>query len=78
MSSAGSHLSREFFELLKSIGESKSKQEEDRIVARDVAVLKSRLADKKLSKKVFASSKDRKEFLLRIMCVVRHGMNYFK
>ena len=34
---SGMHLSKEFFELLKAIGESKSKQEEDRIIAREVA-----------------------------------------
>ena len=37
------HLSKEFFELIKSIGESKSKQEEDRIIAREVMTLKKKL-----------------------------------
>jgi len=37
------HLSREFFELIKAIGESKSKQEEDRIIAREVMTLKKKL-----------------------------------
>lgn len=37
------HLSSEFFELIKAIGESKSKQEEDRIIAREVATLKKKL-----------------------------------
>jgi len=37
------HLSREFFELIKAIGESKSKQEEDRIIAREVVTLKKKL-----------------------------------
>ena len=36
------HLSKEFFELLKAIGESKSKQEEDRIIQREIATLKKR------------------------------------
>ena len=35
--------SREFFELIKAIGESKSKQEEDRIIAREVVTLKKKL-----------------------------------
>ena len=33
----------EFFELIKAIGESKSKQEEDRIIAREVVTLKKKL-----------------------------------
>lgn len=33
---SGSHLSKEFFELVKAIGESKSKQEEDRIIMHEV------------------------------------------
>ena len=36
---SGSHLSKDFFELVKAIGESKSKQEEDRIILDEVAVL---------------------------------------
>ena len=32
MATGGTNLSKEFFELLKAIGESKSKQEEDRII----------------------------------------------
>jgi len=31
---SGSHLSKDFFDLVKAIGESKSKQQEDRIIAR--------------------------------------------
>lgn len=40
---SGMHLSREFFELIKAIGESKSKQEEDRIIQREVVTLKKKL-----------------------------------
>lgn len=40
---SGMHLSREFFELIKAIGESKSKQEEDRIIAKEVVTLKKKL-----------------------------------
>ena len=40
---SGMHLSREFFELIKAIGESKSKQEEDRIITREVVNLKKKL-----------------------------------
>ena len=38
---SGGHLSKEFFELVKAIGESKSKQEEDRIITKEVNKLKS-------------------------------------
>ncbi len=37
------HLSKEFFELIKAIGESKSKQEEDRIIASEIIALKKKL-----------------------------------
>ena len=37
------HLSKEFFELLKSIGESKSKQEEDRIILKEITTLKKKM-----------------------------------
>jgi hypothetical protein len=37
-------LSREFFELIKAVGEAKSKQEEDRIVRGEVRKIKSELA----------------------------------
>jgi len=40
---SGMHLSKEFFELLKAIGESKSKQEEDRIIQREIATLKKKM-----------------------------------
>jgi len=40
---SGMHLSKEFFELLKAIGESKSKQEEDRIILREIQTLKKKL-----------------------------------
>ncbi|KAL3924280.1 MAG: hypothetical protein SGILL_001141 [Bacillariaceae sp.] len=43
MATGGVNLSKEFFELLKAIGESKSKQEEDRIIAKEVQCLKQKL-----------------------------------
>lgn len=36
---SGSHLSKDFFELVKAIGESKSKQEEDRIIMNEVLLI---------------------------------------
>ena len=57
---SGSHLSKQFFELVKAIGESKSKQEEDRIISKEVEVLKE-----KFSKK--SKPAELKEFLVRLM-----------
>lgn len=43
---------KEYFELVKAIGESKSKQEEDRIVAEEVAFLKKTTFTKKKLKEL--------------------------
>ena len=40
---SGMNLSKEFFELIKAIGESKSKQEEDRIITNEIASLKKKM-----------------------------------
>eukprot|EP01138_Halocafeteria_seosinensis_P011248 gb/GECG01011490.1/.p1 GENE.gb/GECG01011490.1/~~gb/GECG01011490.1/.p1 ORF type:complete len:1111 (+),score=162.69 gb/GECG01011490.1/:1-3333(+) len=64
---SGSHLTKEFFDLVKAIGESKSKQEEDRIVVEEVGKLKKQLNDSKLS------SKKLKEFLIRMLYVEMLG-----
>eukprot|EP00940_MAST-03C_sp_MAST-3C-sp2_P001847 g1847.t1 len=61
MSTSGNHLNKDFFLLIKAIGESKTKQEEDRIVTREVAKLKAMMKSRKLSKK------DKKEFLVRMI-----------
>ena len=76
---SGMHLSKEFFELLKAIGESKSKQEEDRIIQREIATLRQKLdgSDKKtasiggtpLPNALNANKKKAKEFLLRLLYV---------
>lgn len=73
------HLSKEFFELLKAIGESKSKQEEDRIIQREIATLKKKM-ESKVSKvsiggpapvqnQLNANKKKAKEFLVRLLYV---------
>lgn len=64
---SGSHLSKDFFDLVKAIGESKSKQEEDRIIVNEVRTLKTRFAGKSLSKKVI------KESLVRMIYVEMLG-----
>lgn len=67
---SGGHLSKDFFELVKAIGESKSKQEEERIVVEEVALLKRRLQDGISDK---GNKKRQKEFLLRVMYVEMLG-----
>jgi len=66
-SGSGAHLSKDFFDLVKAIGESKSKQEEDRIIAREVAVLKKALPASGASKKKL------KEMLVRLVYVEMLG-----
>ena len=70
MATGGINLSKEFFELLKAIGESKSKQEEDRIIAREVSVLKSKLEHAGPQQ---PSKKRAKEFLVRLLYIEMLG-----
>lgn len=88
-STSGTHLSREFFELIKAIGESRSKQEEDRIIAREVLTLKNKLNPwKKQGSNLsatsggggsssqnlnFSTKKKQKEFLVRLLYVEMLG-----
>jgi len=77
--SAGTSLSKEFFELLKAIGESKSKQEEDRIITREVSTLKRKLESGPSSSApgtpnpLLSSKKRAKEFLVRLLYVEMLG-----
>lgn len=74
MATGGLNLSREFFELLKAIGESKSKQEEDRIIAKEVQCLKQKLEPSPAGKTPPLQSKKRaKEFLVRLLYVEMLG-----
>ncbi|KDO29264.1 hypothetical protein SPRG_19925 [Saprolegnia parasitica CBS 223.65] len=73
---SGSHLSKDFFELVKSIGESKSKQEEDRIIVQEVAQLKRKMSELSVasnSNQLQANKKKQKEFLIRLMYVEMLG-----
>lgn len=72
---SGGHLSKEFFELVKSIGESKSKQEEDRIIIHEVAQLKRKLSEVTTTSSSAGSqvNKKKKEFLIRLMYVEMLG-----
>lgn len=64
---AGSHLSKDFFELVKTIGEAKSKQEEDRIISAEVVKLKQRMGDPSIKGKLL------KEYLIRLIYVEMLG-----
>jgi len=56
---SGGHLSKEFFELVKSIGETRSKQEEDKIIITEIALLKQHLSQPGIS------AKKMKEYMIR-------------
>lgn len=74
MATGGMNLSKEFFELLKAIGESKSKQEEDRIIAKEVQCLKQKLEPPPPGGSNPLQSKKRaKEFLVRLLYVEMLG-----
>lgn len=74
MATGGVNLSSEFFELLKAIGESKSKQEEDRIIAKEVSKLKQKMETVPGTQNALLSSKKRaKEFLVRLLYVEMLG-----
>lgn len=74
MATGGINLSKEFFELLKAIGESKSKQEEDRIIAKEVQCLKQKLEPSPPGVTPPLQSKKRaKEFLVRLLYVEMLG-----
>lgn len=59
--------SKEFFDFIRGIGESKSKQEEDKIVVKEIATLKTHFATPKLqlrflslSLQIFLSTNEKK------------------
>jgi len=61
------HLSKDFFDLVKAIGESKSKQQEDQIIRDEVQTLKRKMPEAKISRKKM------KEFLVRLIYVEMLG-----
>ena len=50
--SSGSHLSKELLDLVKSIGESRSKQEEDKIITAEAQILKLKFLERNLTENV--------------------------
>ena len=81
MATGGVNLSKEFFDLLKAIGESKSKQEEDRIIQKEVARLKQKLETPPPAahgaapgaNQLLTSKKRAREFLVRLLYVEMLG-----
>jgi AP-4 complex subunit epsilon-1 len=65
--STGNHLSKELLELVKSIGESRSKQEEDKIITHEATYLKRKFNDKSISERRM------KELLIRSLYVEMLG-----
>lgn len=61
--------SRHFFEYIRSIGEAKSKQEEDKIIVNDLIELKKSLSDKSVDKKLM------KEYAVRAFYAEMLGHN---
>ncbi|TKY70188.1 AP-4 complex subunit epsilon [Spatholobus suberectus] len=66
MGSQGQH-SKEFLDLIKSIGEARSKAEEDRIVLREIETLKRRISDADTPKRKM------KEYIIRLLYVEMLG-----
>ena len=74
MATGGINLSKEFFELLKAVGESKSKQEEDRIMAKEVQCLKKKLSPLPPgANNPLQSKRKSREFLVRLLYVEMLG-----
>jgi AP-4 complex subunit epsilon-1 len=78
--SGGLALSKEFFELLKAIGESKSKQEEDRIIIKEIQRLKQKMetpthaaGSPPAQNSLLSNKKRAKEFLVRLLYVEMLG-----
>eukprot|EP01071_Lankesteria_metandrocarpae_P001176 Lankesteria_metandrocarpae@DN1344_c0_g1_i1.p1 len=64
---SGPNMSRELFDLVKAIGESRSKQEEDRIISNEVVLLKKNIA------KPCVTSRKMREYLIRAIYVQMLG-----
>lgn len=65
--SSGSHLSKDLFELIKAIGESKSKQEEDKLITQELAILKTKIAEARVP------DKRMKEYLIKAIYIEMLG-----
>jgi AP-4 complex subunit epsilon-1 len=64
---SSSHLSKELLDLVKSIGESRSKQEEDKIITAESQILKQKFLERNLN------DKKMRELLIRAIYVEMLG-----
>ena len=69
MTTKDSVRNKDFFEFVKAIGESKSKQEEDRIITDEVTSLKRKMSESNVT------WKKPREFLLRLLYVEMLGLD---
>ena len=67
MHNSGSHLSKEMVDLIKSIGDSRSKQEEDKIITKEKDVLKIKIKESGIA------AKKMKEYLIRAIYIEMLG-----
>ncbi len=67
MNTSGSHLSKDMLDLIKSIGDSRSKQEEDKIISKECDILKSKIRESGVN------NKKMKEYLLRAIYIEMLG-----
>lgn len=65
--SSGAHLSKELLDLVKSIGESRSKQEEDKIITAEASTLKLKFLERNVPEKKM------RELLIRALYVEMLG-----
>ena len=67
MHSSGTHLSKEMLDLIKSIGDSRSKQEEDKIISKESEILKKKICESGIAPKKM------KEYLIRAIYIEMLG-----
>lgn len=67
MHNSGQHLSKDMLDLIKSIGDSRSKQEEDKIILKEVDTLKVKMKESNIN------SKKMKEYLIRAIYIEMLG-----
>ena len=67
MHSSGTHLSKEMLDLIKSIGDSRSKQEEDKIISKESEILKKKIVESGIAPKKM------KEYLIRAIYIEMLG-----
>lgn len=65
--SSGAHLSKELYDLIKSIGDTRSKQDEDKVIQADMQSLKTKINEKN------TNPKKMKEYLIRAIYIEMLG-----